>query len=246
MHLALLDASLDTPHAKRNFHREVDAALTVYNVSEGDMPPPLGDPGPIQTDAGPIQSFDGAIISGSQSSVYDDHRPWIPELSRWVEGALADGLPILGVCWGHQLLAQILGGTVRGGSYELGYIEVNQEVDDPLWNGLSDPFTVFATHSDHVVELPSNAQLLASNETGVQAFRQAQAYAVQFHPEYDLQTATSMIHSKDLSDRAIQDALDTCTEANVQASEAATQIFDNFLAHTAATTDQAPSSVPNV
>ena len=245
MHLALLDASLGTPHAKRNFQREVNAPLTVYNVNEGDMPPPLGDPDPIQTETGPIQSFDGVIISGSQSSVYDDHRPWIQELSQWVEGALADDLPILGVCWGHQLLAQILGGTVRSGSYELGYVEVTQEMDDPLWNGLPDPFTVFATHSDHVVEMPPNAQLLASNETGVQAFRQDQAYAVQFHPEYDLQTATSMIHSKDLSDRAIQNALDTCTEANVQASEAATQIFDNFLAHAAATIDQAPSSAPN-
>ncbi|PSQ96075.1 MAG: GMP synthase [Bacteroidetes bacterium SW_7_64_58] len=245
MHLALIDASLGTPHAQRNFQREVDASLTVYNTNEGKMPPPLGDPAPIQTDAGPIQSFDGVIISGSQSSVYDDHRSWIQKLSRWTEGAIADGLPILGVCWGHQLLAQILGGTVRGGSYELGYVEVNQEADDPIWNGLSDPFTAFATHSDHVVEMPPDARLLASNATGVQAFRREQVYAVQFHPEYDLQTAEAMIHSKDLSDRALQRALDTCTEVNVEAARPATQIFDNFLEHVAATAYDAPSSAMN-
>lgn len=231
MHLALIDASLGTPHAQRNFTREVDATLSVYNANEGDIPPPIGDPEPIQTETGTIQSFDGVIISGSQSSVYDDHRPWIQTLSRWTEGAIADGLPILGVCWGHQLLAQILGGTVRGGSYELGYVEVNQEMTDPIWDGLSDPFTVFATHSDHVVQMPPDAHLLASNKTGVQAFRYEQVYAVQFHPEYDLQTAEAMIHSKELSDRAIQRALDTCTEANVEAARSATQVFDNFLEH---------------
>jgi GMP synthase (glutamine-hydrolysing) len=245
MDIALIDASLGTPHAQRNFTREVEANLTVYNANQGEMPPPIGDSAPIQTDAGPIQSFDGVIISGSQSSVYDDHRPWIRELSRWVEGAIADGLPILGVCWGHQLLAQILGGTVRGGSYELGYVEVNQEANDPIWNGLSDPFTVFATHSDHVVEIPPDAHLLASNETGVQAFRRDQIYAVQFHPEYDLQTAKAMIYSKELSDRAIQRALDTCTEANVEAARSATRIFDNFLEHVAVTAYDASPSAAN-
>lgn len=245
MHLALIDASLGTPHAQRNFQREVDASLTVYNANEGVLPPPIGDPTPIQTDAGPIQSFDGVIISGSQSSVYDEHRPWIQELSRWVEGAIADGLPLLGVCWGHQLLAQILGGTVRGGSYELGYVEVDQEMDDPIWDGLSDPFTVFATHSDHVVEIPPDAQLLASNETGVQAFRHEQIYAVQFHPEYDLQTAKAMIHSKDLADRDIQRALDTCTETNVEAARPAKRIFNNFLKHAAATGVNTSASAPS-
>lgn len=235
MHLALIDASLGTPHAERNFTYEVDATLTTYNANQGEIPPPIGDPAPIETSAGTIQSFDGIIISGSQSSVYDDHRPWIQTLSRWTEGAIADGLPILGVCWGHQLLAQILGGTVKGSSYELGYVEVEQEVDDPIWTGIPDPFTVFATHSDHVVALPPDAVLLASNETGVQAFRQEQVYAVQFHPEYDLRTARAMIDSKELPESDIQAALDTCTEANVKAAQPAKQIFDNFLDHVEAT-----------
>jgi len=230
MHLALVDASLGTPHAKRNFKREVDATLSVYDANEGDIPPPIGNPEPVQTQEGPIQSFDGVIISGSQSSVYDD-RAWIQELSRWTEGSIADGIPVLGVCWGHQLLAQVLGGTVKGGSYELGYVEVDQEKDDPLWNGIPNPFTVFATHSDHVVALPPDADLLASNETGVQAFRHEQVYAVQFHPEYDLRTAEAMINSKDLPESDVQAALDTCTDANVKADQPAKQIFKNFLHH---------------
>ena len=241
MNIALIDASLGTPHAKRNFQREVDATLTIYDANESNIPPPIGSPEAIQTESGPIQSFDGVIISGSQSSVYDDHRPWIQTLSRWVEGAIADGMPILGVCWGHQLLAQVLGGTVKGASYELGYVQVEQEVDDPIWDGIPNPFTVFATHSDHVVALPPDATLLASNETGVQAFRQNQVYAVQFHPEYDLRTAKAMIGSKDLPESDVQAALDTCTDANVEAAQPAKQIFDNFLHHVE-TTSRSPSA----
>jgi GMP synthase (glutamine-hydrolysing) len=230
MHLALVDASLGTPHAKRNFRREVDATLTVYDANDGEMPPPIGDSAPAETEAGAVPSFDGVIISGSQSSVYDEDRAWIRTLSRWTEGAIADGMPILGVCWGHQLLAQVLGGTVKGGSYELGYVEVQQEAEDPLWDGIPDPFTVFATHSDHVVELPSEATLLASNETGVQAFRHQNQYAVQFHPEYDRRTAYAMIDSKStLSDEEKQAARATCTDAHVRAAQPAKRIFDNFL-----------------
>ena len=232
MHLALFDASLGTPHASRNFEREVDAALTTFHVNQGELPPPIGAP------EAPV-AFDGAIISGSQSSVYDD-RPWIQDLSRWVEGAIEDGLPILGVCWGHQLLAQILGGTVKGGTYELGYVQVHQDADDPIWDGIPDPFTVFATHSDHVVELPPNAQLLASNETGVQAFRHGQIYTTQFHPEYDRRTAEAMIDSKDLPRDDIRAAHDTCTADNVEAAQIPKQLFSNFLDHVG--TPHAPAS----
>ncbi|MFO8098802.1 MAG: gamma-glutamyl-gamma-aminobutyrate hydrolase family protein [Salinibacter sp.] len=228
MHLALFDASLGTAHARRNFQREVNASLTIYQVNRGEMPPPTG----TREGNGRSAPFDGAIISGSQSSVYDD-RPWIQELSRWVEGAIADGLPILGVCWGHQLLAQVLGGTVKGGSYELGYVTVHQEGDDPIWDGIADPFTVFATHSDHVVALPADATLLASNDTGVQAFRCGSVYGVQFHPEYDRETAEAMIDSKTLPEDDLQAARDTCTPENVDAARGPKRIFDNFLDHVA-------------
>ena len=226
MHIALIDASLGTSRPKRNFRREVDAPLTAYDVNEGDFPPPVGEASPKNS-----APFDAAIISGSQSSVYDDHRPWIQDLRPWVSDALADGLPLLGVCWGHQLLAQVLGGTVREGAYELGYVSVFQEHADPLWMGLPDPFTAFATHSDHVVELPPNADLLASNEAGVQAFRHDHADGVQFHPEYDLHTARSMIRAKSLPDETLQAARNTCTDENVRAARTTTQVLDNFLAH---------------
>lgn len=197
------------------------------------MPPPIGGPdAPTRHNGTPTPSFDGVIVSGSQSSVYDD-RPWIQELSQWVEGAIADGLPILGVCWGHQLLAQVLGGSVKGGSYELGYVQIEQEAEDPIWEGIPSPFVAFATHSDHVVSLPRGSTLLAANDTGVQAFRYEQVYAVQFHPEYDRRTAEAMIRSKDVSEQTIEAALDTCTADQVEAAQTAKRIFTNFSEHAA-------------
>jgi GMP synthase (glutamine-hydrolysing) len=67
-------------------------------------------------------------------------------------------------------------------------------------------------------------------------------YAVQFHPEYDLETAKAMIHSKDIADASIQAALDSCTEANVSAAQAPKQIFDNFLQHV----NQAQPAIPSL
>jgi len=239
MHFALIDASLGTPHAKRNFRRELRATLTIFNANEGEIPPPVADPETAPpAEAGMAPPFDAVVISGSQSSVYHD-RPWIAELATWTRGALAADLPILGVCWGHQLLAEVLGGRVEGGDYELGYTQIHQVADDPLFDGIPSPFTAFATHSDHVVELPPGATVLAENEVGVQAFRTDTVYTTQFHPEYDLRTAKAMIESKDLPAHDIQRALQTCTTENVQKAQVATAIFRNFEDQVAAEAEPA-------
>jgi len=244
MHVALIDASLGTPHARRNFTREFEDTLgdtvTVFEANEGELPPPASAPPSVQddTDVGgaaanadddivPIFPFDAVVISGSQSSVYDELE-WIEPLKAWTDGAIRADVPILGVCWGFQLLADVLGGSVQGAEYELGYVEVHPATDDPILSGLDDPFTAFATHSDYVTELPDDVTLLAENDAGPQAFRKGSVYATQFHPEYDLRTAEAMIRSKDLPMREIQRALDTCTPENVQAAQRTKQLFRNF------------------
>ncbi len=229
-HLALIDASLGNTHAQRNFTREVDATLTIFRASAGEIPQPIAS----EEDAKPAEArvappFDGVIISGSQSSVYHDE-PWMAELATWVRGAIEADLPVLGVCWGHQLLAQMLGGTVEDrGAYELGYVEVDQVEDDPLFDGIPDPFVAFATHSDEVTALPDDVTVLARNEAGIQVFRKGRTYGVQFHPEYDMRTAEDMIQRKDISMRAVQDALDSVSSNNVEAAQQTKQLFTNFL-----------------
>lgn len=229
-HIALLDATLGDTHAQRNFQRELDATLTIFRASEGEIPQPIAPEDEAKpAEAHVVSPYDGVIVSGSQSSVYHDE-PWIAELTTWVRGAIEAELPVLGVCWGHQLLAEILGGTVEDrGIYELGYVEIDQTRPDPLFDGISTQFTAFATHSDEVMSLPDDVIVLARNADGIQAFRKDRVYGVQFHPEYDMRTAKDMIQRKDISMHAKQDALNSVTPDNIKTAQEAKQIFDNFI-----------------
>ena len=217
--IAVVDASVGDTPAERNLTRDIDAETTVYKVSDGTLPP-----------AASARQYDGVVISGSQTSVYDDH-DWIHALTSWIRGVHRADVPVLGICWGHQFLAQSLGGRVVDmGEYELGYRTVERVGDDPLFAGLDDSFTAFQTHSDRVAELPAGAVELARNEYGLQAFRLGSSYGVQFHPEYDRQTAEWVVDNKDLSPERIQSVRDGITDGAVATARETTRVFDNFLA----------------
>lgn len=217
--LAVIDASVGETPAESNFRRDLDANVTVYKVSEGQFPPSV---------SASEWQFDGVIVSGSQTSVYDDH-DWIHEATEWIRRVHRADVPILGVCWGHQFLAQALGGRVVDmGEYELGYERIARLGDDPLFEGLPEEFTSFETHSDRVAELPPGAATLARNDYGVQAFRVGSTYGVQFHPEYDRETAIWVTEGKDLPDERIRSVLDGITDESVEAARTSKRIFDNF------------------
>jgi len=216
--LAVIDASVGETPAETNLRRELDADVTVYKISEGQRPPPM---------AAAAWQFDGVVISGSQTSVYDDY-DWIHEATEWVRRVHRAGIPVLGICWGHQLLAQALGGRVVDmGTHELGYEQIVRLGADPLFEGIPATFTSFETHTDRVAELPSDAVALARNEYGIQAFRLDHTYGVQFHPEYDRETAVWVTESKDLPDDRRRSVLDGITDESVEAARQSTQLFDN-------------------
>ena len=174
--IAVLDASIGETPAERNFRRELDTVVTVFKSSEGQLPPtPTGNG---------LFPHDGAVVSGSQTAVYED-RPWIDEVESWVRAASDAGVPVLGVCCGHQLIAQAFGGTVDPmGRDELGYEHIKRTGETgPLFDGIADSFVAFETHSDEVTSLPAGATVLAENSTSIQAFRIGTAWGVQFHPE---------------------------------------------------------------
>lgn len=146
-----------------------------------------------RTDAvGPqvLDGVDAVVISGSPHAVFEPH-PWIEPLQSVVrEAVAARELPTLGVCFGHQLLAQTFGGRVtrnpRG--REMGTITVTLNAggrDDALFHGLSPEFSAHATHRDTVLEPPPAARVLASSgRDDCQSFRIGRrAWGVQFHPE---------------------------------------------------------------
>ncbi|MBV0924336.1 type 1 glutamine amidotransferase [Halomicroarcula limicola] len=214
LRIALLNAAHDGEDNRRNFRRELDADLVEYDATERELPDSF--------------AFDACVVTGSRASAYWDEE-WITALEGWVSDAIDHGLPVLGVCFGHQLLAQALGGRVEPmDEYEIGYRTIDHTGESPLLDGVSESFTAFTTHSDHVAELPPGAERFAENDYGVHGFRKGDVFAVQFHPEYDTETAESVTKGKDLPDERIQGVLDGITEENYRAACDTKRLFENF------------------
>ncbi len=85
----------------------------------------------------------GAVVVTGAVEMVTDHAPWSEAAGEWLVGLYADGIPILGVCYGHQLLAHVLGGDVgyHPGGREIGTVNIHKlpaAQDDPLFGGLPD------------------------------------------------------------------------------------------------------------
>lgn len=149
---------------------------------------PAGDPLPPA-------NADGIVIMGGRQDAYDDEAsPFLPGVRDMIADGVAGGTPILGICLGAQLIGAATGGEVtvadpRGP--EKGYVQVfatAEGLDDPvvgpaLAAGTDGAVWVPVMHSDAVTTLPDDAQVLASSDLYVHAFRVGSATAVQFHPE---------------------------------------------------------------
>ncbi len=162
--------------------------------------------------AGPLPDtvdWDGMVITGSPASVH--HRaPWSEAAGAWVAARICDGLPTLGVCYGHQLIADVLGGETlpNPGGPEVGTFEVELHTDDPLFAGLPPTFLAHLIHFDAVTRLPPGARALArSDRTEVQAFGVGEhVRCVQWHPEFDAPgTREALLQDVEALRRAGQD-----------------------------------------
>lgn len=178
--------------------------------------------------------FDGVVTTGSPLSVTTaDADPWMLRTGRFLVDAAEAGKPVLGVCFGHQLLARALGGAVaknpRG--REIGTIEVALTEDGarhPVLGGLA-PLRFQATHEDAVTTLPPGATLLAHNGFGVQAFGYGgRILGVQFHPELDARRMAALIHTREaiLSAEGIFER----ARQSVTESEAGRQLLQRWIA----------------
>ncbi len=121
------------------------------------------------------------ILSGSPASVLE-HEPPMPP--KWI---LDLGLPVLGICYGHQALAKMLGGRVSRGAGEYGGTRIRITGRDPIFEGFGDVEEVWMSHSDYVEDLPGYVETLAvSEDMGYIASYRISGrpiYGVQFHPE---------------------------------------------------------------
>ncbi len=120
-----------------------------------------------------------------------DNLPWSIALEKWIPSLLSTGVPLFGICYGHQLLARAAGGEVgfHPQGKEIGTVAVDRldaAIEDRLFHGLSASFPAHVTHTQTVLALPPGATRLAANRHEPNhAFRLGEvAWGVQFHPEY--------------------------------------------------------------
>lgn len=123
----------------------------------------------------------GIILSGGPNSVFEDGAPGIdPEIFNL-------GIPILGICYGMQLMSQQLGGkVVPGESREYGKTEMSTAPGNELFAGLPEKFTVWMSHGDRVAEIPEGFKVSAASANCPYAAIRNESkhfYAIQFHPE---------------------------------------------------------------
>jgi GMP synthase (glutamine-hydrolysing) len=144
----------------------------------------------------------GVVITGSHAMVTDD-LSWSIKIEEWILSLLKARTPLLGICYGHQLLAQAAGGQVgfhpRG--KEIGTVKIQLEPEcakDALFQSLPQSFLGHTTHSQTVLRLPSSATRLAANPYEPNhAFRLGDcAWGVQFHPEYTANIMRSYIEAQ--------------------------------------------------
>jgi GMP synthase (glutamine-hydrolysing) len=146
--------------------REQGFDVVVGSLVPGSAPVP----GPDEVDV--------LVILGSAEAAYDDTVPWLAGELVYLRRALGVGTPVLGICFGAQLLARVLGGTVaRAARPERGFVALESADPEALPVG-----TWVEFHYD-AFTLPPGAVPLAYNDVGLQAFRSGPHLGVQFHPE---------------------------------------------------------------
>lgn len=200
--------------------------VDVVSVFEGGLLPPH------------LDDIAGVVITGSPAMV-TDRQPWSEAVARWLAYELRERqapVPVVGICYGHQLIAHALGGRVdynpRG--REIGTVTLHGTgalADDPLLGGLDFPLQAHVTHMQSVVELPPGAVLLAHSEQEPHhAFRLGErVWGLQFHPEFNDEIMHAYVEL--LGERMAGEGLDPeAVRAAIRPAPEAMQVLRRFAA----------------
>jgi GMP synthase (glutamine-hydrolysing) len=183
----------------------------------------------------PLTGYDGMVITGSPRSLVEPE-PWMEDAAAQVRSAADAGVPVLGVCFGHQLIGHAFGGRVRANpnGWEVGTVEVeltDEGASDPLFAGLPRRLRVNQSHRDEVGELGAGARRLAAgSHTPNQAIAVGEhVRGVQFHPEMDAQVVRRIIAHRRLI-LAAGMCVDTAL-ARADDTPDAERVLRNFVEH---------------
>ncbi len=182
--LVFQHVAVEHPGIFRDFWRRAGVRWTAIELDEGDAIPE------------DLQAYDALIVMGGPMDVWQTaENPWLtPEIAAIRQFVVNLGRPFLGVCLGHQLLAEALGGHVGpAAAPEVGPCRVRltgQHATDPLLHDFPSPLMTFQWHGAEIKSLPAGAVVLAETPAcPIQAFRWGScAFGLQFHAEITAET----------------------------------------------------------
>lgn len=177
--ILVIDNKIDPPYGSADIVRYTSGEPVVVK---------RGPDGALPTK---IDGISHLILSGSKTSCLSDE-PWVHSILKLIQMASEKSVPILGICFGHQMLARSFGGLSmvrRSATPEFGWIRIertNEGEKDPLLNQLPNEFFSYASHQEEVAQIPPGFVVTAKNERcAIQAMRSIEKpiFGVQFHPE---------------------------------------------------------------
>lgn len=217
----LCDCYLDTPGAAANF-------VPLLRGRRVDVVRPAHEPWRARA-----RDYAAIIISGSAASIVTPP-VWEAPLETLVVDAADADIPVLGVCFGHQVIARALAGpsaVAAAGQAELGWLDVHHSSGDPLLAGLTETFRTFMSHREEVVAGAPDLHVLAwSDACANQAFRVngRRMWGVQFHAEIRVAEGSKLVRARAAgSDHQID--VGTTLASAVDSNHVAQRIVDNFL-----------------
>lgn len=171
---------------QRLFASHPEVELVLYDAVSGQLPSSPGE-------------CDAWITSGSRSSVNDDAR-WIRDLESFVRDVADEGVPFVGVCFGHQLLAKALGGTVvrASGGWGVGLKEVYLREGSALAAMNGGKARILNSHQDQVAVLPPGAEVLGwADHCPISLMSVgARMLGIQGHPEFQREYVETVLESR--------------------------------------------------
>ncbi|MEW6056837.1 MAG: type 1 glutamine amidotransferase [Bdellovibrionota bacterium] len=221
MKILIVDNNIDLPWTHcADLRRYMSGRVVIRRGPERDLPPTPMD-------------FTHIILSGSRTSILDSS-VWVQELMQFVRTAADANVPLLGVCYGHQIIARAFGGDqmVRKSPMpEFGWVEIEQTSENPLLKDLPKKFHSFQSHEEEVQKVPDGFIPTASSaRCPIQAYyiQGKPVFGVQFHPERNTEEGSRTIEMrKKVTPR---DCIFPDSKAKSLYSEhVANTIFRNFL-----------------
>ncbi|MEN9724007.1 MAG: synthase [Pseudomonadota bacterium] len=234
MNVLVLDNTLDrdswgSSDLVQSLSRAHSATIWVRRSPHQDFP-----------SASQLRRFDRLVLSGSRTAATDTG-PWISQLDSVIAEAIEAGIPILGVCYGHQAIARVLGSSKgshlnvrRSATPEIGWTSITRSSEpaaQTLLGALPERFHSFSVHYDEVCDLPRGCVLLASSERcAIQAYasQERPIFGVQFHPERSCEAGEATL--KQSAKKKLPFALlNPGRGPHLYSQEVALTIFGNFL-----------------